>query len=99
LLCGLGGIYAEALRDVCIWPVPVPREAIAAKLAHSSLGRVLSSPRWQHQAATKAFIDLLLALQTLAITCGDQLEAVDINPVMLGAAGAIAVDALVVPRA
>ena len=29
LLCGLGGIYAEALRDVCLWPVPVSRDAIA----------------------------------------------------------------------
>ena len=99
LLCGLGGIYAEALRDVCIWPIPVPREAIAAKLAQSSLGRVLASPRWQHESATQAFIDLLLALQNLAVTLGDRLEAVDINPVMLGAAGAVAVDALVVPRA
>ncbi len=99
LLCGLGGIYAEALRDVCIWPIPVPREAIAAKLAQSSLGRVLASPRWQHQAAARALIALLLALQDLAVALGDRLEAVDINPVMLGTAGAVAVDALVVPRA
>jgi acetate---CoA ligase (ADP-forming) len=98
LLCGLGGIYAEALRDACLWPVPVSREAIADKLAHSSLGRVLASPRWQHPDAARAFIDLLLALQNLAVALGDRLEAVDINPVMLGALGAVAVDALVVPR-
>jgi acyl-CoA synthetase (NDP forming) len=98
LLCGLGGIYAEALRDVCLWPVPVSREAIADKLAQCSLGRVLASPRWQHQDAARALIDLLLALQNLAVALGDRLEAVDINPVMLGAAGAVAVDALVVPR-
>ena len=70
-----------------------------SKLAHSSLGRVLASPRWQHPDAARALIDLLLALQDLAVALGDRLEAVDINPVMLGAAGAIAVDALVVPRA
>ena len=98
LLCGLGGIYAEALRDACLWPVPVSREAIADKLAHSSLGRVLASPRWQHPDAARAFIDLLLALQNIAVALGDRLEAVDINPVMLGALGAVAVDALVVPR-
>ena len=98
LLCGLGGIYAEALRDACLWPVPVSREAIADKLAHSSLGRVLASPRWQHPDAARAFIELLLALQNLAVALGDRLEAVDINPVMLGALGAVAVDALVVPR-
>ena len=42
-------------------------------------------------------VELLLALQNLAVVLGDRLEAVDINPVMLGAAGAVAVDALVVP--
>ncbi len=98
LLCGLGGIYAEALRDVCIWPIPVPREAIAGKLARSSVGRVLVSPRWQHPDAARAFIELLLALQSVAVALGDRLEAVDINPVMLGSSGAVAVDALVVPR-
>jgi acyl-CoA synthetase (NDP forming) len=98
LLCGLGGIYAEALRDICIWPVPVSREAIVDKLAQSSLGRVLASARWQHPDAEGACIDLLVALQNVAVALGDRLEAVDINPVMLGAAGAVAVDALVVPR-
>ncbi len=99
LLCGLGGIYAEALRDVCIWPVPVSRETIERKLARSTLGRVLASARWPHPEAAAGFIDLLLALQQLALALGDRLEAIDINPVMLGAAGAVAVDALVVPRA
>ncbi len=99
LLCGLGGIHAEALRDVCLWPVPVSRDAIAEKVARGSLGRVLRSPRWQHPDALHALMDLLVALQDVAVALGDRLEAVDINPVMLGAAGAIAVDALVVPRA
>ena len=99
LLCGLGGIYAEALRDACLWPVPVSRQAIADKLARSTLGRVLRSKRWPYPDAMRALIDLLLALQAVAIALDERLEAVDINPVMLGASGAIAVDALVVPRA
>lgn len=98
LLAGLGGIHAEALRDVCIWPVPASRTAIARKLAGSSLGRVLRSARWRHPETADAFVDLLLRLQTVAQTLGDRLEAVDINPVVLGASGAVAVDALVVPR-
>lgn len=98
LLAGLGGIYAEALRDVCIWPVPVSRVEIERKLERSSLGRVLHSPRWRHPQAVSAFLELLLRLQDVALSLGDRLEAVDINPVMLGAWGAVAVDALVVPR-
>jgi len=98
LLCGLGGIYAEALRDVCLWPIPVSRAAIAAKLEQSALGRLLRSPRWQYRDAEQAMIDLLMALQGLAVALDDRLDAVDINPVMLGPSGAIAVDALIVPR-
>jgi acyl-CoA synthetase (NDP forming) len=97
LLAGLGGIYAEALRDVMMWPVPVTRTAIAVRLADAALGRVLRSPRWKHRNAEQSFIDLLLALQTTALSLGDALQAIDINPVILGAAGAVAVDALVIP--
>lgn len=99
LLAGLGGIYAEALGDAVVWPIPVSRAAIEEKLADSVLGRVLASDRWRHEGAANAMVDLLLALQRAALAIGDRLEAIDINPVILGAAGAVAVDALVIPRA
>jgi hypothetical protein len=99
LIAGLGGIFAEALRDVATFAIPSGREAIGAELAKGSLGRVLSSPRWKHPAAQEAFVDLLLALQAVALALGDKLQAIDVNPVILGAHGAVAVDALVIPAA
>jgi hypothetical protein len=78
--------------------VPVSRDFIEAGLANGSLGRVLASPRWKHAGAFEAFLDLLEALQATAVALGDGLQAIDLNPVILGASGAIAVDALVVPR-
>jgi hypothetical protein len=39
-----------------------------------------------------------MALQEAAVALGERLRAIDINPVILGRNGAIAVDALVVPR-
>ncbi|MGE0419015.1 MAG: acetate--CoA ligase family protein, partial [Acetobacteraceae bacterium] len=97
LMAGLGGIFAEALRDVVMWPIPTPRSAIEARLADTTLGRILASPRWRHPQATRQFVDLLSALHNAALACGDGLRAIDINPVVLGADGAVAVDALVVP--
>jgi acyl-CoA synthetase (NDP forming) len=99
LLAGLGGIYAEALGDATVWPIPVSRAAIEEKLATSSLGRVLASHRWPHAGAAGALVDLLLAVQRAAMALDDRLQAIDVNPVILGAAGALAVDALVIPRA
>jgi hypothetical protein len=60
---------------------------------------VLASDRWRHEGTASAMVDLLLSLQRAALAIGDRLEAIDINPVILGAAGAVAVDALVIPRA
>jgi hypothetical protein len=98
LIAGLGGIFAEALRDVATVALPCSREAIEAGLRGSSLGRVLGSPRWRHPQALAAFVDVLMGLQATALLLGERLQAIDINPVILGASGAVAVDALVVPR-
>jgi acetate---CoA ligase (ADP-forming) len=97
LLAGLGGIHAEALRDVAMWPIPSDRATIEQRLRCSALGRILHGSRWKYPDAIPAFVDLLLALQTVAVALGDRLEAIDVNPVILGAQGAIAVDALVIP--
>lgn len=99
LIAGLGGIFAEALHDVTTFAIPVSRASLETGLANGSLGRVLTSPRWKHPAALPAFIDLMLALQNAAINLGDRLQAIDINPVILGENGVIAVDALVIRAA
>jgi len=97
MIAGLGGIFAEAIRDVTTWPIPVSRETILADLQGGTLGRILASPRWTHPFCLDRLADLLLALQDAALACGDSLRAIDINPVILGPDGATAVDALVVP--
>ena len=97
LIAGPGGIFAEALHDVTTFPIPSSRGFIEAGLARGSLGRVLSSPRWKHEGSFAAFADVLVGLQSAALALGDRLQAIDINPVILGQAGAVAVDALVVP--
>jgi acyl-CoA synthetase (NDP forming) len=97
LLAGLGGIHAEALRDVTMWPIPVTRETIDLRLRGGVLGRVLRGHRWKHPDTASAFVDVLLGLQNAAISLGDRLHAIDVNPVILGAHGAVAVDALVIP--
>lgn len=97
LLAGLGGIHAEALHDVTMWPIPVTRETIELRLRNGALGRVLHGQRWKHPGAASAFVDVLLGLQNAAVSLGDRLHAIDVNPVILGAHGAVAVDALVIP--
>ena len=97
LIAGLGGIFAEALHDVATFPLPVSRSFIEAGLAKAPSAACWPARDGSTQTPPHAFVDLLMRLQTAALALGDRLEAIDINPVILGPAGAIAVDALVVP--
>jgi len=96
LVAGLGGVHAEALDEVTMWSIPATRAEIERKLRSSALGRVITGPRWRHLAAFPALVDALEAVQRLALAAGPAVAAIDVNPVLLGAEGAIAVDALVV---
>ena len=48
MIAGLGGIYAEALRDAASFVLPVGRAFVEAGLDRVGLGRVLASPRWRY---------------------------------------------------
>jgi acyl-CoA synthetase (NDP forming) len=98
MLAGLGGIYAEALREVMMWSLPVSDDDIGRKLSDSALGRLLSSARWPNPAAGRALIETLQQLQAFARIAGSHLKAADVNPLVLTDEGAIAVDALIIPR-
>jgi acyl-CoA synthetase (NDP forming) len=99
LLVGLGGVYAEALREVAMIAIPASRNAIEDKISGSALGRILASPRWNGGQAKTQLVEALLALQSLALWAGDRLGAVDVNPIVLSETGAVAVDGLVVAAA
>ena len=98
LLAGLGGIYAEALRDVVMWPVPASLASLQRKLSSSALGRMLASPRWNSPRSGAVLLETLQRLQGFAQFAAQRIKAVDINPLLLTDDGAIAVDALIVPR-
>jgi succinyl-CoA synthetase beta subunit len=98
MMAGLGGIHAEALDNVSMWPVPVGRAQIEATLAGTPLGRIFASSRWTERGSLDALVDTLVKLQAFAVWAGERIEAVDINPLIIGAHGCIAVDALIVPR-
>ena len=96
LVAGLGGVHAEAIAEVTMWSLPATRAEIEAKLKAGALGRVVTGHRWRHAGTLPALVDALLAVQRLALAAGPAIAAIDVNPVLLGANGAVAVDGLVV---
>jgi acyl-CoA synthetase (NDP forming) len=88
LLLGLGGVHTEILDEIVLWPIPS-----APDLGHSRVGRLITA-----LGATEAVADALMRLQDVALAAGDSIESIDVNPLLVTADGAIAVDALIVRR-
>lgn len=98
LVVGLGGVVAELLDQVILIPVPSARAAIHDRVLASLVGRLISRLDGSGTLA-RQLVDILQALQELALAHGDLVESVDLNPVLVTGNGCIAVDALVVLKA
>jgi acyl-CoA synthetase (NDP forming) len=93
---GTGGVFAEVLKDVTVRPLPFDRRD-AEEMVKSLRGyALLQGARGQAKADVKALVDVILAVARLAAACGDRLTELDLNPVVVLAHGAVAVDSLVV---
>jgi acyl-CoA synthetase (NDP forming) len=96
LVCGLGGIYTEVLDEVILLPIPLARATIAERVAESKIGRLLEAVGGERTKAQT--VNALVSLQSLVQSLGDKIHSIDVNPLLIGDSGCVAVDALVVPR-
>jgi hypothetical protein len=87
LTVGLGGVWTEVLSDAAVVPLPADAERIE---------RALRSLR---AAALLDGVDVaaacVLAARVGALLLERDLELIELNPVLVNARGAVAVDALV----
>jgi len=100
VMFGLGGIFVELLRDVAVRLAPVDlaeaHRMIREVKGHDLLGGVRGGPPCDVQALARA----LVQLSELAAAHADDVESIEVNPflVLPGRAGAVALDAAIVPR-
>jgi acetate---CoA ligase (ADP-forming) len=95
VLVGIGGVLAEVLDDVSLRLAPVSASDALGMLAELRGSRLLDVTRGRPAVDREAVASILVALGALAIARPD-IVAIDLNPVIAGPDGAIAVDALVV---
>lgn len=98
LTFGLGGIHAEALDDVALRIAPLALDDARAMLGEIRARALLGALRGLPAVDTEALARILVALSRLALERPD-IEAVDINPLVIEGAQPVAVDALVLLRA
>ena len=100
LVAGLGGVYTEALNESRLFAIPIAPAAMKKRLLDTRLGNLLAAIDEGRApgapSALQGVLDSLDALQGLILAHGDRIESIDINPLLVGEAGCVAVDALVV---
>jgi acyl-CoA synthetase (NDP forming) len=97
LVVSAGGILIEIFAERVVLLAPVTRPAALAAVQRLRLAPVLAGARGQPAADLDAIADAIEGLSRLARDYGDAIEALDINPLICGPHGALAVDALLIP--
>jgi acetate---CoA ligase (ADP-forming) len=95
MVLGAGGVLTELLRDTVTLLPPFTAPAIAAALVRLKVGKLLGGFRGRPAADVAALIDTALACARYAEANLESLVELDINPVIVRPAGAVAVDALI----
>jgi len=91
---GFGGVTAEVLADTVTLVLPVTEDEVAAALRQLRLWPLLDGYRGRAKADVGAAVRAVMALQAM-LQATPSLEEIEINPLMLTAEGAVAVDAVI----
>ncbi len=94
LTLGMGGVTAEVLADTVTLICPVAGPEVEAALMRLRLWPLLDGYRGRPRADVAAMVEAALAVQRL-LADDPSLVEVEINPLILRAVGAVAVDALI----
>jgi len=91
ILCGLGGIFVEVIRDVAFRALPLSRDDARAMMADIRAQALFEGVRGLPPADLDALAELLLAISRLALAYPEIIE-IDLNPVVLHGRGLSVVD-------
>ncbi|MDJ0748357.1 MAG: acetate--CoA ligase family protein [Woeseiaceae bacterium] len=98
VLIGAGGVLAETINDVQFALPPFDAHHARRCVDRLKLRPLLDGVRGQPAVDVGAFCEAAARFSEMATALGELLAVVDVNPVVVHATGATAVDALVVGR-
>jgi succinyl-CoA synthetase beta subunit len=97
VMFGLGGIFTEALKDVVFRMAPLTRRE-ALEMIHDIRGAdILGEVRGMPAVNTEAVADIVIALGKIGLD-HEEIQEIDVNPLIISGNKPVAVDALVVLR-
>jgi acyl-CoA synthetase (NDP forming) len=90
-----GGVLVELLADRAVAMCPVSPQQADEMIASLKANKLLLGVRGKAAANRQALIDIIVILSALAFEFKDSIAEIDINPVLVDAHQALAVDALI----
>jgi acyl-CoA synthetase (NDP forming) len=97
IVVGAGGVLVESLADRAVALPPVDERTARQMIGELRVHKLLSGVRGAPSADLAAVARAVASVSELAVDLGDRLLALDVNPLICGPNGAVAVDALAVP--
>jgi acyl-CoA synthetase (NDP forming) len=94
---GLGGVFVEIFKDTTTDMAPLSHAEALAMIRRIKAVAILEGARGRERADIEALADLLVALGKFAIANRGRFRALDLNPIMVGSSGVVAVDIAIEP--
>lgn len=94
VVAGFGGTAVETFGRVAVGVAPLTRERAHRMLVDSGAVKILDGFRGVGPHCVGQAVNLLLALSRLAMGEGEHIDTVEINPLVVGMDGLVAVDAV-----
>lgn len=99
IMIAFGGVWIEILKDSQLAMAPVDKGVARRRIASLKMAKVLDGVRGAPPCDKEALVETYVKLGELAADLGSHIAEMDINPVLVGPDGVIAVDSLIVPLA
>ena len=98
VMFGIGGVLVEVLGDVTHRVPPFDRAEAHGMVREVKGHALLDGVRGRPPVDIDALVDVIMGVQRLALDLSGELAELDINPLVVRPSGAVALDALAVPK-
>jgi acetyltransferase len=92
IMCGMGGIFIETLRDVSAGLCPIAREEALGMIRKLKSYKIIQGVRGQKGVDEEVFAEVITRLSALLIAA-PEISEMDMNPLIGSGNSVIAVDA------
>ncbi len=98
IVCGLGGVFIEVLKDISIRHVPIDRTEALSMVEELKGFLILLGTRGEQRSDIEAFVEALVKISDYVYNQNQTLEEMDINPVVVlnEGEGIVALDGLII---